>query len=224
MQPVPAGQDLRYRGPLRSGSRLSGTAARCRSDGRLGPPHWRRQGRQHLCRRYGEYGAFQGADIARVLVWGEEDTLRSYEFKNGKLVTPAATSLYHAPPGMPGGMLSISANGSQAGTGIVWALLPYAGDANQQRGVRAQLLAFDAQNIKNDLWRSSPPDDPFGPDSVGLFAKFVAPTIANGKVFVATYGDHENPPGPVRYFEGQNPALAGSAPKNFYVAVYGLRP
>ena len=68
------------------------------------------------------------------------------------------------------------------------------------------------------------PDDPFGPDSVGLFAKFVPPTIANGKVFVATYGDHENPPGPTRYFEGQNPALAGSSPQNFYVAVYGLRP
>jgi hypothetical protein len=173
---------------------------------------------------HGSHVFWQGPDVGRVFVWGEEDTLRSYEFTNGKLVTPATTSLYHAPPGMPGGMLSISANGSQAGTGIVWALLPYAGDANQQRGVRAQLVAFDAQNIKNDIWRSSPPDDPFGPESVGLFAKFAPPTIANGKVFVPTYGDHENPPGPIRYFEGQNPALAGSAPKNFFVAVYGLRP
>ena len=85
-------------------------------------------------------------------------------------------------------------------------------------------IAFDAQDIKHDLWRSSPPDDPFGADSVGLFAKFAPPTVANGKVFIATYGDHENPPGPSRYFENKNPALQGSVPKNFQLAVYGLRP
>ncbi len=119
-------------------------------------------------------------------------------------------------------MLSISANGNQAGTGIVWALLPYSGDANQERGVQAQLLAFDAQNITNEIFQSSPPDNPSGPNSVGLFAKFVAPTVANGKVFVATYGDHDNPPGLARYLEGNGPA-PGSMPKSFYVAVYGLR-
>jgi hypothetical protein len=173
---------------------------------------------------HGSHVFWQGPDTARVFVWGEEDTLRSYELKNGKLITPPTKSLYHAPAGMPGGMLSISANGNKAGTGILWALLPYAGDANQERGVQAQLLAFDARNIKNDIFRSSPPDNPVGPNSVGLFAKFAAPTVANGKVFVATYGDHENPPGPIRYFEDKNPPPAGSIPKNFYLAVYGLEP
>ena len=173
---------------------------------------------------HGSHVFWQGPDVGRVFVWGEEDTLRSYELKNGKLSTPASTSLYHAPPGMPGGMLSLSANGNLAGTGIVWALLPFAGNANEQRGVQAQFVAFDAQDIKHDLWRSSPPDDPFGADSVGLFAKFAPPTVANGKVFIATYGDHENPRGPARYFENKNPALQGSVPKNFQLAVYGLRP
>jgi outer membrane protein assembly factor BamB len=172
---------------------------------------------------HGSHVLWQGPDVARVFVWGEEDILRSYEFQNGQLVTPPTKSLYQAPPGMPGGMLAISANGNTAGTGIVWALLPYAGDANQQRGVQAQLLAFDAQNIKNDIFRSSPPDDPAGPNSVGLFAKFAPPIVANGKVFVPTYGDHENPPGPIRYFEANGPP-PGSIPKNFYVAVYGLKP
>jgi len=32
--------------------------------------------------------------------------------------------------GMPGGFLSLSANGNAAGSGIVWALHPYSGDAN----------------------------------------------------------------------------------------------
>lgn len=171
---------------------------------------------------HGSHVMWQGPDGTHVYVWGEEDVLRSYEFKNGQLLTPPLKSLYHAPPGMPGAMLAISADGNNAGTGILWALLPYAGDANQERGVQAQLLAFDAQDIKNDIFRSSPPDDPAGPNAVGLFAKFAPPTVANGKVFVPTYGDHENPPGPKRYFEGNRPP-DDSVPKNFYVAVYGLR-
>jgi hypothetical protein len=84
---------------------------------------------------------------------------------------------------MPGGMISISADGNKAGTGILWALVPRFGDANQQRSVRAQLLAFDAQIIGTDIWRSEPLDASFGPNSVGLFAKFVPPTVANGKDF-----------------------------------------
>jgi hypothetical protein len=169
---------------------------------------------------HGSHVMWEGPDVARVFVWGEEDTLRSFELKNGKLVTPPTKSLYHAPPGMPGGMLSISADGNKAGTGIVWALLPYAGDANQQRGVQAQLLAFDAQDITNDIFSSSPPNNPKGPDSVGLFAKFAPPIVANGKVFVPTYGDQENLG---RYFGGNTPP-AGNAPKNYYVAIYGLKP
>jgi hypothetical protein len=172
---------------------------------------------------HGSHVFWQGSDVARVFVWGENDHLRSFVFKNGKLVTPPATSLYLIPNGMPGGMLSISANANKTGTGIVWALVPLNGDANQQRGVRAQLLAFDAQNINKDIWRSEPLDASFGPNSVGLFAKFVAPTVADGKVFVPTYGDRENPPGPTRYWQ-QNMPPPGSVPKNFYVAVYGLRP
>ncbi|MDP9225861.1 MAG: hypothetical protein M3P18_18875 [Actinomycetota bacterium] len=169
---------------------------------------------------HGSHVFWKGPDSSHVFVWGEEDTLKSYEFKNGRLVTPPTASLYHAPPGMPGGMLSISANSNKAGTGIVWALLPYAGDANSQRGVKAQLLAFDAQNIRNDIFRSSPPNDPDGPNSVGLFAKFAPPTVANGKVFVVTYGDHEKL---ASYNEGQQPPRAG-LPRNFYLAVYGLKP
>jgi hypothetical protein len=172
---------------------------------------------------HGSHVMWQGPDVGRVFVWGENDVLRSYAFKNGKLLTPATKSLYQAPPGMPGGMLSVSADGNKAGTGIVWALVPYAGDANEQRGVQAQLLAFDAQDIKNDIFRSSPADDPNGPNSVGLFAKFAPPIVANGKVFVPTYGDHENPPGPTRYSENNRPPN-DSVPQNFYLAVYGLKP
>ena len=172
---------------------------------------------------HGSHVVWTGPAETRVFVWGEDDNLRSFKVTGGKLATPPAKSLYKVPDGMPGGMLSVSSNGTQAGTGILWALVPLAGDANSQRGVRAQLLAFDASNIRTDIWRSEPLDASVGPNSVGLFAKFAPPTIANGKVFVATYGDHENPPGPTNY-GGNNKPPPGSIPKNFYLAVYGLRP
>jgi hypothetical protein len=173
---------------------------------------------------HGSHVLWHGPKATRVFVWGEEDVLRSYVLKDGKLVTPPAKSLYHAPLGMPGGMLSISADRSKAGTGIVWALLPFFGDANSERGVQAQLLAFDAQDITNDIFRSSPPGNPTGPDSVGLFAKFAPPTIANGKVFVATYGDRENPPDfKPRTFQDANVPSPADLPKEFYLGVYGLK-
>ena len=172
---------------------------------------------------HGSHVVWRGADFARVFVWGEDDTLRSFAFKGDRLVTPPTKSLYRIPFGMPGGMLSISADGTRSGSAVLWALVPLNGDANTQRGVRAQLLAYDARDITNDVWRSEPLDASFGPDSVGLFAKFVAPTVANGKVFVATYGDQENPPGP-RQWGGNDEPPPASFPRNYYVAVYGLRP
>jgi hypothetical protein len=79
---------------------------------------------------------------------------------------------------MPGGFLSISANENAVGTGILWASLPKQGDA-----IAAFLRAFDAANISHELWNSAQAQA----DAVGIFAKFVPPTVANGKVYLATF-------------------------------------
>ena len=53
---------------------------------------------------------------------------------------------------------------------------------------------------------------------MGLYAKFNPPVVADGKVFVATYGDDE-----ARRVYPPNPELHPTElPKNYYVAVYGL--
>lgn len=44
--------------------------------------------------------------------------------------------------------------------------------------------------------------------------------VANGKVFVATYGDNET----AGEFGNQNTPPRNGLPRNFYVAVYGLKP
>jgi hypothetical protein len=90
-------------------------------------------------------------------------------------------STVRAPDGMPGGAISLSANGSAAG--IVWASIPkYDG---QTQNVPGRLVAFRAIPLPgattlDELWR----DD----DDIG-FAKFNPPTIAGGKVFRPTFAD-----------------------------------
>lgn len=100
---------------------------------------------------------------------------------------------------MPGALLSLSSNGSQYGTGILWASHAKTGNANQQV-VSGMLQAFDATDVSRELWNSNWNSKR---DSLGMLSKFSPPTIANGKVYVATfsnklvvYGLNPPPPSP----------------------------
>jgi hypothetical protein len=122
-----------------------------------------------------------------VYVWAEEDYLKAFAFNGSTFnTTPVTTSTFTAAPGMPGGFLSLSANGSQAGTGILWASMPLNQDA-ENNVVAGILRAFDASNLSVELWNSRM--NPLR-DDIGNFAKFVPPTIANGKVYAATFSNN----------------------------------
>ena len=97
-----------------------------------------------------------GPERRGIYAWGENSPLKAYTFSQGSLqdVANAEESAFRPPHGMPGGMLALSANGTQAGTGIVWAVVPLDGDANQQRGVKGIVLALDAQDVTRTLWTS----------------------------------------------------------------------
>ncbi len=139
-----------------------------------------------------------------LYVWGINDSLKAftYNFTNGKFNTPFAAASSVTTPGSssggdPCGALSVSSNRSVTGSGIVWATIPLADP--EQTIVSGKLYAFDATNVSKELWDSG--QNP-SRDGFGNFAKFVAPTVANGKVYVATdslqvcaYG--LNPPTPV---------------------------
>jgi hypothetical protein len=144
---------------------------------------------------------WDAADGSYTYVWGESDHLHQYKFDkvNGVFFMP----VYGQSPtpawvnGMTGGMLAISADGTNAGTGILWASHQFTGDANQ--AVRPGILhAYDAQNVGKELWNS---EQYSARDTVGNYAKFVPPTVANGKVYLATFSGKLNvygllPPGP----------------------------
>lgn len=101
--------------------------------------------------------------------------------------------------------MSISANGSAVGTGILWAAGPTSGDANTQAqpGI---LHAYDASDLKHELWNSN--QNP-ARDNLGNYAKFSPPTIANGKVYIGTfskklmvYGLNPPPASGIKFIQG----------------------
>ena len=137
----------------------------------------------------------------RLFMWAERDRLKGFRLRSGTFETaPFAMSSDIAPDhSMPGGMLSVSADGGAFGTGIVWATRPSdcpAGASNDPsmtpphdrpcnamfKIVPGILKAFDAETLV-ELWNSSSPAD-----SLGLFGKFNPPTVAHGRVYVGTFG------------------------------------
>lgn len=178
----------------------------------------RRNGRTMWGNIHGTPVFWRGPDTARVYAWGENSTLKAFTYGQGRLrdVGNARKSAYRPPDGMPGGMLTVSANRATAGSGIVWAVVPLDGDANQQRGVKGIVLALDAQDVTRTLWTS---EQLAQRDRLGLFAKFAPPMVADGKLFVPTYGDDE----PLRVYPNNPERHPTEFPKNYYVAVYGGR-
>jgi hypothetical protein len=150
---------------------------------------------------------WQGASGSFAYIWAaSSDRLRQYQFSGGLFnTTPFAQSTTIGGSGQPGGVLSLSANGTNAGSGIVWASVNTSSSANQAT-VAGTLHAYNAQNITNEIWNSDmlPPRD-----SATMFAKFCAPTVANGKVYLPTFANRMNvygllPPPPLTMVRSGN--------------------
>jgi hypothetical protein len=120
-----------------------------------------------------------------IYIWAEYDHLKQFPLVGGRLDEAGVKrSEAMVPDGMPGAILSISANGNTPGTGIVWASHPSLGDA-ENATTPGILRALDAEDVSRELWNSLLVPG----DNSGNFAKFVPPTIANGKVYLATFSN-----------------------------------
>jgi len=130
---------------------------------------------------------YKGSSKEFVYVWSENDPLRAIPFdRASNLLSPQAQILSNAagPTGQSGAVLSVSSNGSQDGTGILWASYAYTGDA--EHAVSPGILrAFDANDVSKQLWNNQL--DPR--DAGGNYAKFASPTIANGHVYLPTFSN-----------------------------------
>lgn len=146
----------------------------------------------------------------------ERDFLRAYEFHDGFVDAqpPGAAPVSkfdsvcpNSGEGMPGGFLTLSANGDSPMSGIIWASMPRWNQNALGHTVPGVLRAYRAYptgagKTLSELWNSdtgtkvengSPAhcgdEQSSGMDAVGNFAKFVPPTVAEGKVYLATFSD-----------------------------------
>lgn len=108
----------------------------------------------------------------------EKDYLKAFRYN--KLThpphldeAPFLTSSVRPVPGMPGGFSSLSANFDH--DAILWTSMPL--DNGQGKTVPGRLVAFDATTLRV-LWQH---------DGGYCFSKFTPPTIADGKVYRATF-------------------------------------
>ena len=149
--------------------------------------------------------------------WPEHDYLKAFSVLGNQGVNPSPTmrSKIQAPPGMPGGSLSISANGQTANSAVLWANLPLIGDANSQI-VPGILRAYDANDLTKELWNSELVPQR---DKSGFYGKFSPPTVANGKVYLSTFYNPQNYTGAKLVVYGLLPsAPIAPAPANLTAA------
>src|SRR3569623_1742888 len=150
-----------------------------------------------------------------MYVWPGGSTLCSFSFNrttNLFNTTAAARSSVVATGGdSQGAQISVSANGSTSGTGIVWATRALGstggGGFNSNSPVGGALYAFDAENVATKLWDSTM----VSADKLANAPKYIAPTIANGKVYVGTLGAAPSSGGEVAVYGLLNPPAGGAA-------------
>ena len=118
-----------------------------------------------------------------LYIWGKGDVLKAFQFGDGTFdTTPVAENSLNAY--FPGGTLAVSANGSTAGSGILWA---ETANSDSSGAIAAGTLrAYNAANVSDELWDSTQNS---ARDTLGNFAKFTSPTIDNGHVYAPTFSN-----------------------------------
>lgn len=131
---------------------------------------------------------YRGSNSEFVYVWSENDVLRAIPFDRSTSKLDQANQVLSSlsgPHGQNGAELSVSSDGTQADTGILWASYAMSGDAEHtvSPGI---LRAYDASDIQKELWNNQQNSSR---DGAGYYAKFAPPTIANGHVYLPTFSD-----------------------------------
>jgi hypothetical protein len=119
-----------------------------------------------------------------LFVAGGGGPLNAYQLNSSTVQFTLVSSSSHV-YGFPGSTTSVSAAATQSG--LVWALDTHSYCTQQSSACGPAVLhAYDAGNLATELWNSSMT----AADKAGNAVKFSVPTVANGRVYVATRGNN----------------------------------
>jgi hypothetical protein len=119
-----------------------------------------------------------------MFVAGGGGPLNAYQLNTSPVQFTLISSSSHV-YGFPGSTTSVSAAATQSG--LVWALDTHSYCTQQSSACGPAVLhAYAATNLGTELWNSSMT----AADTAGNAVKFSVPTVANGRVYVATRGNN----------------------------------
>lgn len=168
---------------------------------------------------------------SRVFVWSPHDLLRSFQFNDatGRVDCPGPESVCpalrasipadsddrqnHVLQESP--QLSISADGTRAGSGIVWATHPFLPDGS--RAPDGIVRAYDADTLRS-IWSTEKTELPFGP-----IAPSTTATVSGGRLYVASADGHSNKTIFEDDYTGGPPALTNFGDQ-YLVIAWGMPP
>jgi hypothetical protein len=152
-----------------------------------------------------------------LYVWAEQDVAKAYHFNGSTFdnpgtvavpATPISMGTFTVPGGNAGADISLSANGSTPGSGILWASIP---TENADGGIHPGVLyAYNADDLTSELWDSTMNA---ARDGVGNWAKTTPPVVANGRVYMTSF--------PV-LLATATATVPYATPANAPLSVYGL--
>jgi hypothetical protein len=138
----------------------------------------------------GKMGQIVGSPIfwnrpsgSMLYIWPGMVPLEQFTFNATTGFAQAFQSAVNPTQDVQGGNLSLSANGTTSGTGIVWATHSLSSAGGGGGAVPGLLYAFNADNVTTELWDSNK----VAGDALASYAKYTVPTVVNGKVYVSTF-------------------------------------
>src|SRR6202142_1732189 len=133
---------------------------------------------------HASFAYFGGAANQYVYQFSENTLLQSFKVNSNSLANPVSGSV-SGPTGISGAYMSVSSNGSDASSAILWITHAVSGCNSNQSVCNGVLRAVRADDVTTELWNST-----INPaDNLGNFSKMNCPTIANGKVYVNTFSN-----------------------------------
>ena len=133
---------------------------------------------------HSSFAYYGGTAGQYVYQFSENTLLQSFRVSANSLGNPVSGSV-SGPTGASGAYMSVSSNGANDTTAILWITHAINGCNANQSLCNGVLRAVRADDVTTELWNSTikPADNP------GNFSKMNCPTIANGKVYVNTFSN-----------------------------------